>query len=162
EEVMWAVSTRCDPDSDIDIIRRMWSGPLDPIVRPGAKGFSSRAILDATRPWEWRGEFPPVVQFSAQRLTGAPARWGARLGPPAAGARLAPARWSRRPASRGEALDRLRPRAPARRRPARCSGAPRRSGPAARKACTGDRPASEPPRAGPRRAAPAGMPSPRC
>jgi UbiD family decarboxylase len=80
EAVMWAVSTRCDPDVDIDIIRRMWSGPLDPIVRPGAKGFSSRAILDATRPWEWRDEFPAVVQFSAERLAAARARWGARLG----------------------------------------------------------------------------------
>ena len=85
EAVMWAVSTRCDPDSDIDIIRRMWSGPLDPIIRPGAKGFSSRAIIDATRPWEWRDEFPAVVQFSAERLAAARARWGTRLGLGAAG-----------------------------------------------------------------------------
>jgi 4-hydroxy-3-polyprenylbenzoate decarboxylase len=80
EAVMWAVSTRCDPDRDIDVIRRMWSGPLDPIVRPGEKGFSSRAIIDATRPWEWRDEFPPIVEFNADRLSDVRARWGARLG----------------------------------------------------------------------------------
>jgi UbiD family decarboxylase len=80
EDVMWAVSTRCDPERDIDIIRRMWSGPLDPIIRPGEKGFSSRAIIDATRPWEWRDEFPNVVTYDAARLADARARWGSRLG----------------------------------------------------------------------------------
>jgi 4-hydroxy-3-polyprenylbenzoate decarboxylase len=62
----------------------MWSGPLDPIVRPGEKGFSSRAIIDATRPWEWRDEFPAVVTYDAASLADARARWGARLGLPTA------------------------------------------------------------------------------
>jgi UbiD family decarboxylase len=83
EAVMWAVSTRCDPERDIDIIRRMWSGPLDPIIRPEEKGFSSRAIIDATRPWEWRDQFPPIVEFQAEHLAEVRARWGSRLGLPA-------------------------------------------------------------------------------
>src|SRR5437899_12186604 len=31
-EVLWAMCTRCDPAEDIDIIRKMWSGPLDPRI----------------------------------------------------------------------------------------------------------------------------------
>jgi len=33
EEVMWAISTRSDPATDIDIMRKGWSGPIDPLVR---------------------------------------------------------------------------------------------------------------------------------
>lgn len=32
-DVMWALYTRTDPSKDIDLIRRCWSGPLDPIIR---------------------------------------------------------------------------------------------------------------------------------
>ena len=31
-EVLWAVCTRSDPVQDIEILRRCWSGPLDPII----------------------------------------------------------------------------------------------------------------------------------
>jgi 4-hydroxy-3-polyprenylbenzoate decarboxylase len=88
EAVIWAVTTRCEPEGDIDIVRRMWSGPLDPIVPPEHKGFSSRAILDATRPWEWRDQFPRVVAFRPEHLAEVRARWGSRLGPPGGAAPL--------------------------------------------------------------------------
>jgi UbiD family decarboxylase len=34
EELMWGVITRCDPATDLDIVHRAWSGPLDPLVSP--------------------------------------------------------------------------------------------------------------------------------
>ena len=37
-EVLWAVCTRSDPSQDIEILRRCWSGPLDPIIHKDAKG----------------------------------------------------------------------------------------------------------------------------
>jgi UbiD family decarboxylase len=61
DEVVWAICTRSDPVRSIDIINRAWSGPLDPAIRPGEKGFNSRLIVDATRPWEWKDEFPPAI-----------------------------------------------------------------------------------------------------
>jgi 4-hydroxy-3-polyprenylbenzoate decarboxylase len=61
DEVIWAVCTRSDPERSIDIIKRAWSGPLDPAIRPGEKGFNSRLIIDACRPWEWLDEFPPAI-----------------------------------------------------------------------------------------------------
>ncbi len=60
-EVMWAVSTRMDPARDVDIIERVLSGSLDPALRPGHKTFNSRLLIDATRPWEWKDEFPPSI-----------------------------------------------------------------------------------------------------
>ena len=66
-------------DEDIDIIRRMWSGPLDPIIPPGAKGLNSRALIDATRPFEWRDKFPPVAISSTAVIEAARKKWGAIL-----------------------------------------------------------------------------------
>jgi UbiD family decarboxylase len=61
EEVIWAVCTRADPERDYQTFRRAWSGPLDPAIEPGRKGFNSRVIIDATRPWEWKDRFPEPV-----------------------------------------------------------------------------------------------------
>lgn len=59
-DILWALCTRVDPVQDIDFIRRSWSGPLDPIVPRDKKGLSSRAIIDACRPYEWLKDFPHV------------------------------------------------------------------------------------------------------
>jgi UbiD family decarboxylase len=64
DDVMWAVSTRCDPASSIDIVRDAWSTPLDPSISPQkreARDFTnSRAIIDACRPFAWRDQFARV------------------------------------------------------------------------------------------------------
>ncbi len=76
DDVMWAMSSRSDPDTDIDIIRRCWSGPLDPIIQPGKKGLNSRAIIDACRPFEWMKDFPPVAESSKEVLDATAKKWG--------------------------------------------------------------------------------------
>ncbi len=63
DDVIWAIATRSEPEN-IDILRRCWSGPLDPAIPRERKGFNSRAIIDATRPYEWREQFPPVNAVS--------------------------------------------------------------------------------------------------
>lgn len=64
EEVIWAVCTRSDPATSIDLVRRAWSTPLDPRLTPEQRAAgdftNSRALIDATRPYEWRDKFPPV------------------------------------------------------------------------------------------------------
>ncbi|MDP6560549.1 MAG: UbiD family decarboxylase, partial [Candidatus Binatia bacterium] len=75
-DVIWAMGTRCDPDRDTDLIRRAWSGPLDPAIDPGNKFFNSRMIFDATRPWEWREKFPPVVEPSLETRSQVVKKWG--------------------------------------------------------------------------------------
>jgi 4-hydroxy-3-polyprenylbenzoate decarboxylase len=64
EEVMWAMTTRVDPASDIQTIDNCWASPLDPRMPPdlSANGphVNSRAIFYAVRPWNWRDKFPMV------------------------------------------------------------------------------------------------------
>ena len=64
EEMTWAMITRSDPATSIDIIKDAWSTPLDPRIPPEekAKGnmTNSRAIVDACRPFHWKDTFPPV------------------------------------------------------------------------------------------------------
>jgi 4-hydroxy-3-polyprenylbenzoate decarboxylase len=64
EELMWAMITRCDPATSMDIVRRMRTSPADPLLseeRRQTKDLTnSRAIIDATRPYEWRDQFPKV------------------------------------------------------------------------------------------------------
>jgi 4-hydroxy-3-polyprenylbenzoate decarboxylase len=80
EEVLWAMCTRSDPSESIDIIPRMWSGPLDPRIHPDRKGLSSRAIIDATRPWEWRDKFPRSQLPTPETKRRAMEKWGWLVG----------------------------------------------------------------------------------
>jgi len=60
--VLWAVTTRCDPVQDIEVIRRCWSTRLDPLAYPPeSRQFNNRIVIDACRPFEQRGDFPPVA-----------------------------------------------------------------------------------------------------
>ncbi len=79
DDVLWAMSTRSDPDKDIDIIRRAWSGPLDPVVKKEHKGFSSRALIDACRPYEWIDQFPKVSDPSPELAQKIRDKWGQAL-----------------------------------------------------------------------------------
>lgn len=80
DDVLWAMSTRVDPAQDIDIIRRAWSGPLDPTIPHGAPGLHSIALVDATRPWEWKDQFPPAITFDPAYMEATTKRWGKLLG----------------------------------------------------------------------------------
>lgn len=62
-DVVWAMSTRCDPPEDIQFIRRSWSTPLDPLLR-APPYHNNRAIVDACRPYGWKDEFPQVAEAS--------------------------------------------------------------------------------------------------
>ena len=60
--VLWALLTRSDPATSIEIIRGAWSTPLDPRIEPAKRAVgdytNSRAIIDACRPYHWRDKFP--------------------------------------------------------------------------------------------------------
>ncbi|MDO8485032.1 MAG: UbiD family decarboxylase [Candidatus Limnocylindrales bacterium] len=87
DDVLWAIMTRCDPDRDITIIKRAWSGPLDPAIHPDERGFNSRLLIDATKPWEWKDRFAePVVTAEVSRETRR--QWGWILDPQAPDPRM--------------------------------------------------------------------------
>ena len=70
EQVIWAMLTRSDPATSIDIVKNAWSTPLDPRIPPEEKAkknfTNSRAIIDACRPFHWRDKFPKVNMPSAE------------------------------------------------------------------------------------------------
>jgi len=77
EEVMWAISTRSDPATDIDIMRKSWSGPIDPLVRDRNSAYNSRAVIDACRPFDWINEFPKVAEADPAYLREIKTKWSA-------------------------------------------------------------------------------------
>jgi UbiD family decarboxylase len=80
DELVWAMLTRSDPATSIDIVHGAWSTPLDPRISPEdkAKGnfTNSRAIIDACRPFHWRDKFPVVNSPSAAMMQKARERFG--------------------------------------------------------------------------------------
>ncbi len=68
EDVLWAMATRCDPASSIEIVDGCWSTPLDPVLSPSKKAAgdltNSRAIILACKPFHWMKDFPRVNRAS--------------------------------------------------------------------------------------------------
>jgi UbiD family decarboxylase len=64
KEVLWAMETRVDPATDIEIVDGCWSTPLDPRMSPEQREnkdhTNSRAIFYAVRPFTWKDKFPQV------------------------------------------------------------------------------------------------------
>jgi UbiD family decarboxylase len=73
-DVIWAMSTRCDPAIDIDIVGKAWSGPLDPML-PKGQVENTRAIVDACRPWSRKDSFPPIAAASEEVMKNTYAKW---------------------------------------------------------------------------------------
>ena len=69
-DVLWAMMTRVDPVRDIEIVSGVYSGPLDAALPPEERDTSSRAIIDATRPFAWKDRFAePIVTTEQARVT---------------------------------------------------------------------------------------------
>jgi len=66
--VMWAVATRTDPATDIDIIQRGMGSKNDPmfVTYPSRAPLSSKAIIDACRPYDHLHDFPAVAEASRE------------------------------------------------------------------------------------------------
>jgi len=82
QEVMWAVATRSDPATGIDIIQRGMGSKNDPmfVAYPYDAPLSSKAIIDACRPWEHLHDFPAVAEASKELQEKTRAKWKDLLG----------------------------------------------------------------------------------
>jgi UbiD family decarboxylase len=82
-DVMWAVTTRCEPSAQVDIIRNAWSSALDPRIPPQDKqqgiASHSKLIVEACRPFSWRDRFPPTSVLSLDDARAIEEKWGAVL-----------------------------------------------------------------------------------
>jgi 4-hydroxy-3-polyprenylbenzoate decarboxylase len=85
-DVLWAVTTRCEPAEQIDIVRDAWSSALDPRI-PAEKKMAgatshSKAIVDACRPFAWRDKYPPTSSLTEDEARTIESKWGAALKTP--------------------------------------------------------------------------------
>jgi UbiD family decarboxylase len=58
DEVMWAMSTRCNPADDLDILRNTMSFRADPSLAPEAKPFGSKILVNACTPYKHKASAP--------------------------------------------------------------------------------------------------------
>lgn len=98
-EVLWALCTRTDVIEDIDVLKRCWSTPLDPMAYAGegARYFNNRMIIDACRPYDRLSTFPAVARTSEDDAKRLRSRWPELFGPDGR-ARRDPTQVSRREA----------------------------------------------------------------
>jgi UbiD family decarboxylase len=78
-DVMWAITTRCEPAEQIDIVRDAWSSALDPRIPAEAKQRGatahSKAIIDACRPFAWIDRFPPTYALTQDEMREIEEKW---------------------------------------------------------------------------------------
>jgi UbiD family decarboxylase len=78
-DVMWAVTTRCEPSEQIDIVRNAWSSALDPRIPAEDKlrGLTShsKVIIEACRPFAWIDKFPPASALSHEDANAIAEKW---------------------------------------------------------------------------------------
>jgi UbiD family decarboxylase len=75
-EVMWALSTRCHPAEDIDVLRNTWSTALDPSqYSPEDRPYGSKALINACKPHRYIKQFPPTTLLRREVYERVAARW---------------------------------------------------------------------------------------
>ena len=79
DHVMWAVCTRSDPAEDIEIMRKSWGSPADPLLFGSAAPYNSRAVIDACRPFERLDDFPRIAESDPAWLREVGTKWASVL-----------------------------------------------------------------------------------
>jgi UbiD family decarboxylase len=76
-DVFWALSTRCHPSDDLDILRNTWSTGLDPSqYTPEARPYGSKALINACKPHRHIKQFPKATALRRATYDRVVHRWG--------------------------------------------------------------------------------------
>ena len=80
DQVLWAMSTRCNPIEDIDILRNTWSTWLDPTQNPPEeRPYGSKALINACKEHRYIKEFSRRTKVRREMYERVCRRW-AELG----------------------------------------------------------------------------------
>lgn len=64
DDVLWAIGTRCDPETSLTVLSNLQSNPLDPRLPPDKRArldyTRSSVVINACKPYDWIKEFPPT------------------------------------------------------------------------------------------------------
>ncbi len=75
-QVMWAMGTRCDPATDIDILRNTWSTYLDPTKNPPEeRPYGSKALINACKDYRHIKDFARRTRLSRDVYERMVERW---------------------------------------------------------------------------------------
>ena len=75
-QVLWALSTRCDPAADLDFLRNTWSTGLDPSkYPPDERPYGSKVLINACKPHKYLKEFPQRTRLRKSTYDRVVARW---------------------------------------------------------------------------------------
>jgi UbiD family decarboxylase len=75
DEVMWAMSTRCNPADDLDILRNTMSFRADPSLAPEAKPFGSKVLINACTPYKHLNTAPVRTALRESVYRNVSERW---------------------------------------------------------------------------------------
>lgn len=75
-DVLWALSTRCHPSEDLDILRNTWSTGLDPSqYNPEARPYGSKVLINACKPHRFLKQFPKTTTVRQSMYDRVVSRW---------------------------------------------------------------------------------------
>jgi UbiD family decarboxylase len=75
-QVMWALSTRCNPVDDLDVLRNTWSTGLDPSqYPPELRPYGSKALINACKPHRSIAHFPATTTLRRSTYERTVKRW---------------------------------------------------------------------------------------
>jgi len=75
-DVLWALSTRCHPSDDLDILRNTWSTGLDPSqYLPEARPYGSKVLINACKPHRYIEQFPKSTALRRSTYDRVASRW---------------------------------------------------------------------------------------
>jgi UbiD family decarboxylase len=84
-DVMWAITTRCEPAEQVDIVREAWSSALDPRLtaekRARGETAHSKMLVDATKPFAWRDSFARTSALTQDEARAIEEKWMKTLRP---------------------------------------------------------------------------------
>jgi 4-hydroxy-3-polyprenylbenzoate decarboxylase len=75
DEVLWAISTRCNPADDLDILRNTMSFRADPSLAPAAKPYGSKVLVNACTPHQHIKQAPVRTALRESVYRSVSERW---------------------------------------------------------------------------------------
>jgi len=79
-DVLWAMTTRCLPEEQIDIVRGTVSTRVDPIISPKKREAGDltcgRVLINACKPWDWIEHFGKSMTFTPEFERQVHEKWG--------------------------------------------------------------------------------------
>lgn len=81
KEVLWAMCTRTNPATSLNLLNSAWTSDLDPRLTPAQKQDGDftmgRVLIDACKPFHWRDAFPAANVFLPEEKRAVKEKWAA-------------------------------------------------------------------------------------